>query len=121
MTPEENKREVELIALAKENMKDAKDEYQKARIAFGQAKARLDVALSQAYANEQIKQTLSAEKAYIMLAVNDESLISVLEDYNVQEQTYKSWGKIIDTKQAYINLHQSLMKYRKSIEDEMSY
>ena len=93
---------IETVELAKQ--------YKDSRIEFGNAKFKLDKKLAEGYELEKIKQTMSYEKALIMLSVDDVETKISYESYIKSEQNYKGIEAVLKAREAVISLHQSLIK-----------
>jgi hypothetical protein len=98
-----------LEAFAKETAQLA-EEYQNARIRYGEALKTMKLALAQSYKDGTIKESISEDKAFITLSNNHEGLKKALEDVIEGEQEYKGLDKVIDARQAVITLYQSIIK-----------
>lgn len=96
-----------------ENIKIAED-YQEARQSFATAVKTLKIALAKAYSEGKIKESISEEKAYLLLAVDNVEIKEALKNKIEFEQIYKGLLKIWEARQALISFSQSIIKNKPS-------
>jgi hypothetical protein len=100
-----------LEEFAKETVRLA-EEYQNYRATYGESLKNLKIALAKAYKDGIIKETISEDKAFIVLSNQSEELKQDLENVVVNEQDYKGLEKVVEARQAVITLYQSILKNR---------
>jgi hypothetical protein len=83
---------------------------QKAREEYSNALKILRIALAEAYAKGEIKESMSEDKSFIKLSSLNEDYDKALQTYTVKEQEYKGLEKLIDTRIQLINFNQSIIK-----------
>jgi len=86
------------------------DDYAEARKEYAKALKLLKIALAKAYGNNQIERKISEEKAYLILADNDEDLKIALQKLIFNEGTYKGLEQVLLARQGALSFNQSLMK-----------
>jgi ribosomal protein S15P/S13E len=103
--------EKSLINFAKETVTLA-ETYANARASYGAALKTLKLELAKAYKEGTVKESISEDKAFIMLSNNSEALKVALENVVEDEQSYKGLEKVVEARQAVVTLYQSLLKNR---------
>jgi hypothetical protein len=98
-----------LEAFAKETVNLA-EEQANARACYGNALVELKKALACAYKEGTIKESISEDKAYLILSNTSDELKEALENVVVQEQNYKGLEAVLTARQAIITLYQSIIK-----------
>lgn len=86
------------------------EKYQKARESFAIAVKTLKIALAKAYSKSEIKESISEEKAYLLLAADNVEIEEALKNKVEFEQTYKGILKVLEARQALISFNQSIIK-----------
>lgn len=86
------------------------DEYAQARYNYSVAKLKMDSLLADAYKNQAIKESLATEKAYIQLTIDSPEAKEAYDQMVKEEQAYKGLEKVINAREGYVTLHQSLLK-----------
>jgi len=86
------------------------ENYQMARENYANALKTLKVELAKAYSEGRIKESLSEDKAYIMLSNESEDMKMALENVIMGEQTYKGLEKVLSAREAIVTLYQSILK-----------
>lgn len=99
----------QLMKYAQETV-ELSEQYKTSRSTYATAKMTLDVALAKAFAAEEIKESLSYEKALLKLIEKDDGLKADYEIMQSEEANYKGTEKVIEARKAYVSLYQSLVK-----------
>jgi len=86
------------------------EQYQESRVKYAEAIKALKMSLAEAYLTDDIKESISEEKAYLKLVNTNVELKTVLSDLLHYEQEYKGLEKVIETRLALVSLNQSLIK-----------
>ena len=81
-----------------------------ARGEYAESIKTLKIALVQAYEEELVKDTVSEEKAYLLLVAEKGDLQPILEKMITSRQNYKGLQKILEARLALQNLYQSIIK-----------
>jgi len=85
-------------------------EYQNARNTYASSLKDLKIALAKAYQEGTVKESLSEDKAFVILSNQSLELKTALENVIEDEQTYKGLEKVLDARQSVITLYQSILK-----------
>lgn len=88
------------------------NQYQEARIAFGEAKFQLKRQLIDGYRDKTIPLTIAEDKAFLRLVSLQPELEDVFEDYIKKEQIYKGIEKVLDARKQHTSQEQSFIKNR---------
>jgi len=86
------------------------DEYATARREFAKALKLLKVGLAKCYGNNSIERKISEDKAYLIMADNDEDLRKALSNLIFYEGEYKGLEQILQARQGALSFNQSLIK-----------
>jgi len=86
------------------------EKYAQARLDYAEAIKQLKLGLAKAYADGTIKESLSEDKAYLLLSNLSEEFRIDLEKSLLEEQNYKGLEKVLDARQAIISFNQSIIK-----------
>jgi len=89
---------------------DLAEEYQQARNSYANSLKDLKIELAKAYQAGTVKESISEDKAFVMLSNNSAELQTALKNVIEDEQTYKGLEKVLDARQAVITLYQSILK-----------
>lgn len=107
--------EQKLKAFARETVAFA-DEYAEARMAYAVAKLKMDSRLVDAYASNRkdpkmgIKETLSIDKAYIKVTIDNEEAKEEYKQMINEQENYKGLEKVLEARKNFVSLNQSLLK-----------
>ena len=85
-------------------------EYQNARNTYASSLKDLKIALAKAYQEGTVKESLSEDKAFVILSNQSGDLKIALENVIEDEQTFKGIERVLDARQAVITLYQSILK-----------
>ena len=87
------------------------DDYAEARAIYSQSLKVLKVALARAYQKQSIQRTIAEDKAYLVLANENEALRASLEQVIEQEGIYKGLEKVLEARAGVMSFNQSLIKH----------
>jgi len=86
------------------------EQCQKAREEYAISIKTLKIALAESYSKDEIKESISEDKAFVKLSTLNEEYDTALKTLIISEQTYKGLEKLIDTRIQLINFNQSIIK-----------
>jgi len=86
------------------------DEYAEARRQYSKALKLLKIGLAKCYSNNSIERKISEDKAYLIMADNDEDLRKALSNLIFYEGEYKGLEQILQARQGALSFNQSLIK-----------
>ena len=86
------------------------EEYLKARETYANAIKTFKMELAKAYSEDKIKDSISEEKAYILLSKDNKELTQLLSEMVESEQLYKGLDRILEARKVLINFSQSIIK-----------
>jgi len=86
------------------------DDYATARREFAKSLKVLKLALARAYKDQRIERKISEEKAYLILADNNEECKIALQNLIFYEGEYKGLEQVLQARQGTLSFNQSLIK-----------
>lgn len=85
-------------------------EYAGVQKQYSKAKAFLHTKLAESYNNNEIKETMAAEKAMMLLSTKNDNFNKAYRAYIELDGECKGLKEVIDARKAYTSLAQSLIK-----------
>jgi len=86
------------------------DDYAEARQGFAKSLKVLKLKLAEAYKGNRIERKIAEDKAYLILADNDEDCKIALQNIIFYEGEYKGLEQVLQARQGALSFNQSLIK-----------